>query len=1221
MSGSPQLLRTEAPAPISNDPLTGTLEQLLQSALAELSPRDVAIATAYLTPEGFLSLKGMLQPAERVRLLLGERPFLNRRGPSDRLGQPRADDDGLAGPGEAIDWYGFLEGDFPWLLLSHEQRRELLDREEFDEESFAAFDAAAWLKVRALTDFLERPEVEVRRYLADRAGRIPHGKVLSHKTASSVRLHAKAYLFRGEEGAFASVGSSNLTKGGLTQNIELNLASSDDALVRDLETWFDGKWAEGQDAKAELIHLLEQCVLFGRRFTPWQVFVKALDAAYGRFLDFSLAEDIAGKLAGFQQEAVSRCVALLDRHWGAMLCDSVGLGKTYEGLGILAEFTRRRRESDGRTPRALVICPAQLADNWRPDRLLDNGIIGETVSMESLVSLVLDPDEEETETAHDRAQRLRRLRHLQEFDIVLVDESHNFRNSATKRYQALLEIVRGSHKPDKRVLLLTATPINNSAWDLYWQLSLITRGDDTWYAGRGPVANLRNTFRAIEKGGGGVGLLDTMLLSLVRRTRHDIRALQEAGHPVELAGEALRFPRHEIPQPIAYSLRDLYGPIYQSVIEAIQDLSFAVYNLEHYGVETAVAGASEGQVQQRNRTFIGIMRTIFLKRMESSVVALTHTVRSMVEYLDLFLVELDRGRVLTPRDAQRLRAALGGSLPDEALDDEETRRATRRGETMLAAPAAADQRERLRSAAAADRDRLARLLAELEQRQAQWTGFDDPKLLALRHHLESLPPTDRHGVPTKVVLFTNYKDTADYIFQALGGSESYGSDGALRVRSNLADGRWMARLTGDDKRERRQNVLRYFAPLAFNREAEPIDDPELLRRIAPFRAEGIDLLIATDVLSEGQNLQDAQYLINYDLHWNPVRMIQRAGRVDRLFSPHETIFIYNIMPERELESLLQLVVRLSDKVASIEDMVGLDASVLGEQIEHKTFDKIMKLAAGGTRADEVYREGEQAQGLDAAFDELNTYVQLVKDIGTEDIRGVPDGIYSVRTGKEAGVFVLLRMPEEASGEVYWRFYPFHGREPRTAPSLVIPVIEATREEPRADLWSDENPFRFLERPLRAAVEQLGEEYRRQVAEQTQDDFLKRLSQLLARDDVMEADFDVWSALHTWKQQAPPTTMLQRARVVDAVRALRQLKANAPADVVVERLRALWGGLQAEGLDRPIVRPPSREPSERDLELVAWELVVTPEMLQEPLPDPALWGEPARVAQLTLAESA
>ncbi len=602
-------------------------------------------------------------------------------------------------------------------------------------------------------------------------------------------------------------------------------------------------------------------------------------------------------------------------------------------------------------------------------------------------------------------------------------------------------------------------------------------------------------------------------------------------------------------------------------------------------------------------------------RSKSNLAPLTSTVRGMVEYSDLFLKELDeRGRVLTPKDAQRLRMALGGSLPDDALEGERgERRARRSGVALPAAPADAAQRKLLRGAVAQDRERLAALLAELEAREAQWVEQEDPKLAALRRLLESLPPVDRHGVPAKVVLFTNYKDTADYIFRALGGDA--GTPGQRRWRSNLANGRWMAELTGGDDQRRRQEVLSYFAPLAFNRETEAVDDPVLLEKIAPFRAEGIDLLIATDVLSEGQNLQDAQYLINYDLHWNPVRMIQRAGRIDRLFSPHERVFIYNIMPERELESLLQLVKRLSDKVASIEDMVGLDASVLGEQIEYKSFDKIMKLAAGGAQAEEVYREGEQAQGLDEAFTELNRYVKLVKDLGTEEVRQVPDGIYSVRTGKVAGVFVLLRMPEEASGQVFWRFYPVDNPQPLTTPSTVLRTIEAQREDERQQLPGDASPFAYLKVPLTAAVEQIGEEYLRQTREQTQDEFTRRLGQLLGRDDVLEADPELFEALSRWRQQPPPTEALYRSRSGEAVRAVRLTKANAPVEEVVERLRALWTGLEAEGLDRPIARPPSRQPSIHDLELVCWELVVTPAMLKSgDVPAAETWG---RVAGTTL----
>lgn len=383
--------------PVANDAATGTMEASLHQALERVQPHDVRIATAYLTPDGFMALEKPLRGARSVQLLLGERPFLNRRGPAERLGQPA---DELSGPGEAIDWYAFLEGDYPWLLLTHAERKVLIEQGEADPSEIAAFNLAAWEKVHALVMFLQRDGVEVRRFLADQAGKIPPGQVLSRKTASRVHLHAKTYLFRGESDAFAAVGSSNLTRGGLNDNVELNLATHDDALVGDLEAWFDGKWLQGQDCRDEFVRLLEACVLFGRRYSPWQVFVKALDAAYGRYLDLALTEDIAAKLANFQQEAVTRCVALLDRHWGAMLCDSVGLGKTYEGLGVLGEFARRRRESTNQSVQALVVCPAQLVGNWATDKLTSYGVIGETITMESLPQLVLDPDEVATESAH-----------------------------------------------------------------------------------------------------------------------------------------------------------------------------------------------------------------------------------------------------------------------------------------------------------------------------------------------------------------------------------------------------------------------------------------------------------------------------------------------------------------------------------------------------------------------------------------------------------------------------------------------------------------------------------------------------------------------------------------------------------------------------------------------------------------------------------------------------
>ena len=1179
--------------PIANEPTTGSMREHLAGALARVIPQDIRIATAYLTPDGFLDLKDGMEGAASVRLLLGERPFMNRRGPGDVLSQP-GDDDELLGPAESVDWYTFLEGGYPWLLLTHEERRELLARGVTPEAG--AFDLSAWERVTKLSDFLRRDSVEVRRFLGSDNGKILPEKVLDHRSPKN-RLHAKAYLFSGEMGRYAAVGSSNLTKSGLSENSELNLASYDRDLTSHLEGWFDEKWEQGQDCRAQFIQRLEECVLFGKRYTPWQVMLKSLHAAYGRFLELGLSEEVMGRLAGFQQQAVQRCVALLKRHWGAMLCDSVGLGKTYEGLGILREFANQRTEDPIRpstSTRALIVCPAQLQDNWSTDRLAEWGIIATTVTMESLPSLA---DIQEEPSAIQRQRLYADLKRYQDqYDIILVDESHNFRNPRTKRYRALMDIIRGG-KPDKRVLLMTATPINNSVWDLYHQLILITRGDDTWYAGRGPIPNLRDAFQAIEKGNSGSGLLDTMMLSLVRRTRHDIRSMQEAGETMEVNGQPLRFPEHEIPKAVDYSLQGLYGNIYLDIIDAIEHLNFAVYRLDEYGVETGEK-ETRAQLRQRNANFVGIMRTILLKRMESSQAALTSTVRSLVDYLNLFLARLEQGRVLTPKQAYKLRAVLGGSLPDHDQDVEDLDpRAVAALQQELEAPVDGDLRAKLQADVEFDRDRLQTLLTRLQWLEEMLAEQGDPKAQAVRRLLEGLPKEDNHGHPTKVALFTTYKDTAQHLFQQFGGDADSLKSG-VRVQSNLEDGRWMSLLTGGDDQGRRRAVLERFAPLAAHRATEPSDDPALLRKIEPLRAQSIELLIATDVLSEGQNLQDAQFLVNYDLPWNPVRLIQRAGRIDRLFSPHDRVYIYNLMPEEGLEDLLNLVANLSKKIETIEDAVALDASVLGEQIEAKELDKVMKLRAGGVQADQVYREGERSQGLDEGAELLNRYLDLMKDFATEDIRDIPNGVYSVKKGMADGVYIMLKMPEEASGEVFWRFYPLGNlSQPMTSPNDVLPIVESNREELRLELAPDENPFSYLGEPLKAAVSQIGQAYLDAIASVTSDTFTRRVRQFLNRDDLLESNADLFQFFSNWVDMSLPSDAVRRASMRDPVRVLNRLApTRVELGLLVPALTALREAIQAEGLDRPIQRPNTKQPSIEDLELVAWELVVGPDGL-------------------------
>lgn len=1169
---------------IANDELTGTMLVELTRAFKAVHPDRVRIATAYLTPDGFREIRSGMEQAKDIRLLLGERPFLTRRGPTELLS--KGEDAELAGPLESIDWFEFLEGRVPWVLMTHAQRKQLLESTgDTAFEQRKEFDLTSWHKVQELVQFLSRSEVMVRRYLGDRAGLIAKGKVLSMDVSASEHLHAKAYILREERASYGAIGSSNLTKGGLQDNVEANLITDDPVVVDELDGWFDRKWAKGQDCKDEFIRMLEECVLFGRRFYPWQVFLKALHAAYGHFLGFGLDENVAGRLALFQQEGVARAIDLLERHWGAMICDSVGLGKTYTGLGVLREFVARR----GNNAKALVICPAQLESNWSAERLHGFGVFGETVSMESLVQLV-DIDEVASEVERSRLRK--RLRKYQGYDIILVDESHNFRNPGTKRYRALMEIIRGGEKADKRVLLLTATPINNSLWDLYHQLMLITRGDNSWYAGRGPVGNLEGTFRSLEKQGGGPGLLDTMLLTLVRRTRHDIRQHQEADKPLEIGGKPLVFPEHEIPEAITYSLENLYeGDVYKQVIEAIERLNFSVYNLEEYGVERPTdKKADKDRAIDRNTAFIGIIRTVYLKRMESSVAALGASLRNQIDYLELFLKFLGRGKVLFPQDRDRLRVMLGGSLSDDALEasgiDEDVRDLI---ESLVQVDAEKCDAARLDKAVSADHDTLAILLSSLNRLKAVQPG-SDPKVAALRKVLESLPRADAHGVPTKVIIFTNYKDTAVHLFRALGGPEGGLATGEVRAKSNLSGGQWISVLTGLDDKKRRQTVLSHFAPLAALREEDrALNDPELLLEIRPFREQGIDLLISTDVLSEGQNLQDAQYLVNYDLHWNPVRMIQRAGRIDRFFSPHEKVYFFNMMPEKELEDLLRLVKRLQQRVKAIDATVGLDASVLGEIIEAKALNDLMMIRQGGAKADQVYLEGERKVEFDDALDQLRTYIDLIKSIGTEEVRSLPDGIYSVREGDQPGIFIQLKMPQEYGGEVFWRYYPADSNEVIASAVEAAQRIACDRECQRANLPEEENPFTHLIEPLKRATAELGQEYQRRVSAQDPGELICLVRSKLQDAEVQEAIPGLANTFFNWCDKPHPSDLLKREDTVQA--AYRRLKAATASGEVASALAELWAALKAKGLDRPLPRPDERQPTERDLQLVCWELVM------------------------------
>lgn len=366
-------------------------------------------------------------------------------------------------------------------------------------------------QIDRMIDYLQRDEVQVRLYGA-----------LGDK---SQFLHAKAYIFD----HYSIIGSSNFTPAGLEGNTELNIINKIKAIASDLRNnWFENFWNDPSvdlDYKAKLIDALNASKFGSKAYTPYQVFLKAV---YELFKDESLRGEVERttlELASFQQEGFERAVRLIEKHRGCLVADAVGLGKTYIGLRVLDYYLIKLRRP-GYVPRAVVVCPAQLRDLvWRK-KLDEFGIKADVLSQEEISRQSFD---------------IRRFTH---YDLVVVDEAHSFRNSSTNRYRNLLKLV-SSGKRNKRVLLLTATPINNNVFDLYHQISLLTRNSDTYYREDG-ISNLKTYFQALNKGG--VEITELLFQTMVRRSRQDVIRRQQAGEEIKINGQLIQFPKRELEQ-------------------------------------------------------------------------------------------------------------------------------------------------------------------------------------------------------------------------------------------------------------------------------------------------------------------------------------------------------------------------------------------------------------------------------------------------------------------------------------------------------------------------------------------------------------------------------------------------------------------------------------------------------------------------------------------------
>jgi hypothetical protein len=721
-------------------------------------------------------------------------------------------------------------------------------------------------------------------------------------------LHGKAFIVATDNEAVVA-GSSNFTRAGLSQNEELNLGLYGSGGVGQVVEWFDRLWEQAEDFDLASIYASRY-----EEHSPWTIWMKMLWERYGAELEEQKHEqgDSRIRLPKFQQDGVWRAKRILRERHGVLIADGVGLGKTYLAGALLEDCVMNRRQ------RALVVVPAALRETWIKFQS-DKGIQFDICSYNELAS-----DLRLTENGDGREYL---NQDPSEYSMIVLDEAHSVRNPDTSRNRAVWRLLEGEVPKD--LVLLSATPVNNRLADLHELIRLFVRDD---HAFAPAVPSLQKRFQEAEAEDPDDltpdRLFDVIDAVAVRRTRQAIKEgyAGEQG-TIEMNGKEVPivFPKPEVREVTGFSVEQLHPGFIEQVehilacdeddadscehgedLEGSPTLTLARYRPGIFRLEP-----DPSEVGHQNQ-FSGLLRTAVLKRFESSPHAFALTCERMANQHRAFLEVLDKEKKVASTDALDSWLATDTDDVEDWLDQQALA-----DETELAS---AFDVEALRSAVAQD---LA-LLENLHGVAAAIEPEDDPKLQRLADDLAELLDEAEEGATSdenardrgKVIIFSFFADTAEWVRSYL--EELFDTDDRFsKYRGRLA------KVTGGNDGAKQDIVLR-FAPKTAGGSATSRDD--------------FDVLVSTDVLAEGLNLQQARNIINYDLPWNPMRLVQRHGRIDRLGSEHDTVVIRCMLDER-LDDLLDLDRTLRNKVKKAAASIGVSDEILpGSKTSEIVFD-------------------------------------------------------------------------------------------------------------------------------------------------------------------------------------------------------------------------------------------------------------------------------------------
>ncbi|MBI1798558.1 MAG: DEAD/DEAH box helicase family protein [Candidatus Eisenbacteria bacterium] len=863
-----------------------------------------------------------------------------------------------------------------------------------------AFVPATDRALRKLLEFLASGQIEVRRY-------------------EKRFLHGKAFIFSRGHGVLA--GSSNFTSAGLVSNLELNLGHYQPHVVERVDRWFEDLWAEAAP--------YDLASLYASRFAeydPYLIYLRVLWERYQHELEDERPASGPIPLTRFQTDGLDRGRRMLARYNGVLIADSVGLGKSFMAGALLNEVINQKRQ------RALLIAPAALRDGtWaRFQKRFQQ--YAEIKSYEQVMA--------DSRLGGDRVVL---DAHPDEYSLIVIDEAHAYRHLDTRRSQALRRLLQGD--PPKQVVLMTATPVNNSVWDLYDLLTYFI-GHDAVFSDRG-IPSLKKRFDDVAKTEAGelspTALFDILDSVTVRRTRHFVKSYYANDRIKAPDGTTytIQFPEPHV-EARTYDLEKVLPGFFEEFARILQPedgeplLTMARYAPSSYG--------KGGKAEARELALVGLIRTGLLKRFESSAFAFSNTLASMIRSHQRFLEALAKGVLPTADELHQLEDDDSEEAWAGLLDDGKQVAATN-----------IDIR-RLSAAVDSDRQHMQSLL----DRTKKVTQKRDTKLELLAVELARIVrEAARDGVGDedirnrrKVLIFSYYADTVEWIVEYL--KERMGSDKSLAA--------YRGRLAAVRGTEGVDDVGRMHAVYGFA--------PRSTEAPSGLDEDKYDILVTTDVLAEGMNLQQAARIINYDLPWNPMRLVQRHGRIDRIGSPHRDVHIICIFPDRQLDRMLALEDRIRRKLAHAAASVGLDQMVIpgsptSDHVFAENVEEIEKLRSGDATLFRTAGEDVHAHSGEEYRQELRKALETRE----QAIRDLPGAAGSgLARGEVRGHFFLAKIDDRTQ----YRFVSMDGATierdalaclrritcdataPRVMPHDLAEAAYGAWQEARADIFAE-----------------------------------------------------------------------------------------------------------------------------------------------------------------------